>query len=31
MLLAQEIAGLLGESIAETKSHFVEFKNYMED
>jgi len=31
MKLAQDIAGLLGESIAETKSHFLEFKNYMED
>jgi len=31
MRLAQEIAGLLGESIAETKSHFVEFKRFMED
>lgn len=31
MLLAQEIASILGESIAETKSHFVEFKRYMED
>ncbi|MBB6062640.1 iron only hydrogenase large subunit-like protein [Thermosipho japonicus] len=31
MLLAQEIASLLGESIAETKSHFTEFKRYMEE
>ncbi|ABR30361.1 ferredoxin [Thermosipho melanesiensis] len=31
MLLAQEIASLLGESIAETKSHFVEFKKFMEE
>ncbi|QTA38534.1 4Fe-4S binding protein [Thermosipho ferrireducens] len=31
MLLAQEISGLLGESIAETKSHFMEFKKFMED
>ncbi|ANQ53516.1 ferredoxin [Thermosipho affectus] len=31
MLLAQEIAGLLGESIAETKSRFMEFKKFMED
>jgi iron only hydrogenase large subunit-like protein len=30
MRLAQEIASLLGESIAETKSHFVEFKRFME-
>lgn len=31
MLLAQEIASLLGETIAETKSHFTEFKRYMEE
>lgn len=30
MKLAQDIAGLLGESIAETKSRFLEFKKYME-
>lgn len=30
MLLAQEIASLLGESIAETKSHFIEFKRFIE-
>ncbi|HOK84092.1 MAG TPA: [Fe-Fe] hydrogenase large subunit C-terminal domain-containing protein [Pseudothermotoga sp.] len=31
MRIAQEIAGLLGESIAETKSHFVELKRFMEE
>ncbi|MFN6991251.1 MAG: [Fe-Fe] hydrogenase large subunit C-terminal domain-containing protein [Fervidobacterium sp.] len=29
MKLAQDIASILGESIAETKSHFLEFKKYM--
>lgn len=29
MKLAQDIASLLGESIAETKSHFLEFKKHM--
>ncbi|MGC8903157.1 MAG: [Fe-Fe] hydrogenase large subunit C-terminal domain-containing protein [Fervidobacterium sp.] len=29
MKLAQDIASLLGESIAETKAHFLEFKKYM--
>uniref|UniRef100_A0A7C4GDW2 Ferredoxin n=1 Tax=Fervidobacterium thailandense TaxID=1008305 RepID=A0A7C4GDW2_9BACT len=29
MKLAQDIASLLGESIAETKAHFMEFKKYM--
>lgn len=31
MRIAQEIAGLLGESIAETKSHFVELRKFMEE
>ncbi|MBT1247154.1 MULTISPECIES: [Fe-Fe] hydrogenase large subunit C-terminal domain-containing protein [unclassified Thermosipho (in: thermotogales)] len=31
MHLAQEIAGLLGESIAETKTRFMEFKKFMEE
>ncbi|MFN3699168.1 MAG: (Fe-S)-binding protein, partial [Dictyoglomus sp.] len=31
MLLAQEIASLLGESIAETKSHFVQFRKVLEE
>jgi len=31
MRIAQEIAGLLGESIAETKSHFVGLKRFMEE
>lgn len=31
MRLAQEIAGLLGESIAETKSQFLAFKRYLEE
>ncbi len=29
MKLAQDIASILGESIAETKAHFLEFKKYM--
>jgi len=31
MLLAQEIASLLGESIAETKSHFAQFRKVLEE
>jgi len=31
MVLAQEIAGLLGESIAEAKSRFMDFRKFMED
>ncbi|MGQ9856156.1 MAG: [Fe-Fe] hydrogenase large subunit C-terminal domain-containing protein [Fervidobacterium sp.] len=31
MKLAQDIASLLGESIAETKSHFSEFKRFLGD
>ncbi|OAA29487.1 ferredoxin [Kosmotoga arenicorallina S304] len=31
MMLAQEIAGLLGESIAEAKSHFMDFRKFVED
>lgn len=31
MRIAQEIASLLGESIAETKSHFVELRKFMEE
>ncbi|WP_286981912.1 (Fe-S)-binding protein [Pseudothermotoga sp.] len=31
MRIAQEIAGLLGESIAETKSRFVELRKFMEE
>ncbi len=31
MLLAQEIANLLGESIAETKSHFAQFRKVLEE
>lgn len=31
MLLAQEIASLLGESIAETKSYFVQFRKVLEE
>lgn len=30
MRIAQEIAGILGESIAETKSSFMELKRFME-
>lgn len=31
MILAQEIASLLGESIAETKSYFVQFRKVLEE
>ncbi|PMQ02023.1 MAG: ferredoxin [Dictyoglomus sp. NZ13-RE01] len=31
MYLAQEISSILGESIAETKSYFLKFKNFLEE